>query len=121
MGLYHEPWERAGMIDAQAWRAVRLVVDTGIHAFGWDRDRAVRELRMAGLDQGTADIEADRYAALPGQALAYALGADRIRRWRDRFVRETGGDAAVRGFHSRVLELGALPLEVLESELFGRS
>src|SRR6266550_1246994 len=75
MGLFEDPRERFGMLDAQAWRAARLVVDTGMHAFRWDRQRSVDFLRSAvGLTQLEAETETDRYIAWPGQALAYKTG-----------------------------------------------
>src|SRR5207244_1335563 len=80
-GLFVDEYERLGMLDAQAWRAARLVVDTGIHAFGWVRDRAIAQLEEAGVPHVDSVIETDRYISMPGQALAYKLGHLEIDRW----------------------------------------
>ncbi|MCW3045630.1 MAG: Prolyl oligopeptidase [Actinobacteria bacterium] len=82
MGLYADDYERLGMLAAQAWRAVRLVVDTGLHALGWDRQRAVDLAVGAGLARSTAEVEVDRYISWPGQALAYKTGQVEIERLR---------------------------------------
>jgi uncharacterized protein (DUF885 family) len=116
MGLYADDFERLGMLDQQAFRCARLVVDTGIHALGWTRDRAVEVLAGSGIPRSEATIEADRYAAVPGQALTYRIGQLAITRWRDELTSPEGG-RDVRHFHDRLLSLGSLPLTALAREL----
>jgi uncharacterized protein (DUF885 family) len=117
MGLYADDYERLGMLAAQAWRAVRLVVDTGLHALGWDRDRAVELASSAGLARSTAEVEVDRYISWPGQALAYKTGHIEIQRLRTEA--EASGDFSLPDWHDKLLELGTLPLPVLRRELAG--
>jgi uncharacterized protein (DUF885 family) len=117
MGLYRDDYERLGMLAAQAWRAARLVVDTGIHALGWTRDQAVAQVRAAGLTETDALVETDRYIALPGQALAYKIGQIEIERWRAQAAEREGNDFSLRDFHDRLLELGSLPLPALRREM----
>jgi uncharacterized protein (DUF885 family) len=114
MGLYADDAERLGMLDLQALRAARLVVDTGIHALGWTREQAIATLRASGCDEWTAASETDRYAAIPGQALTYKLGQLEIEELRQRWV---AGGGEVRGFHDALLGLGLLPLASLRTEL----
>lgn len=115
MGLYADDYERLGMLELQALRAARLVVDTGIHALGWDRDRALGVLQATGLSAWKAAVEVDRYIAMPGQALCYKLGQREIERWRAAAERDPGFRPAA--FHDRLLRLGFLPLPTLEREL----
>jgi uncharacterized protein (DUF885 family) len=115
MGLYADDYERLGMLELQALRAARLVVDTGIHALGWDRDRALRVLEATGLPAWEAAVEVDRYIAMPGQALCYKLGQREIERWRAAAERDRGIRLAA--FHDRLLWLGFLPLPTLDREL----
>ena len=104
------------MLDAQAWRAARLVVDTGLHAYGWDRDRAVDEFeRWSGFDRADAEIEVDRYVALPGQALAYKVGQREIQALRT--AAKARPDFDLCRFHDAVLGRGSLPLDVLRTQL----
>ena len=114
MGLYADDAERLGMLDQQALRAARLVVDTGIHAFGWTRERSIATLRASGCEEWPAASETDRYAAIPGQALTYKLGQLEIEDLRTRWV---AGGGEVRGFHDALLGLGLLPLASLRPEL----
>jgi uncharacterized protein (DUF885 family) len=114
MGLYADDAERLGMLDQQALRAARLVVDTGIHALGWTRERSIATLRASGCDAWAAASETDRYSAIPGQALTYKLGQLQIEDLRKRWV---AGGSEVRGFHDALLGLGLLPLASLRSEL----
>jgi uncharacterized protein (DUF885 family) len=105
------------MLDMQALRAVRLVVDTGIHARGWTRERALKEMAQTGLGAGEIEIEVDRYAADPAQALSYKLGQHAIEQLRER-AREGEGKAFVlKDFHDRLMSLGSLPLDTLAAEL----
>jgi uncharacterized protein (DUF885 family) len=117
MGLYQNDYERLGMLDAQGWRANRLIVDTGIHALGWDRERAIDQMVRAGPPRAAAEIEVDRYIAWPGQALAYKIGQIEIERWRSEAARRSGPAFSLKEFHDRLLALGALPLPSLEREL----
>jgi uncharacterized protein (DUF885 family) len=118
MGLYRSVGERFGMLDAQAWRAARLVVDTGIHALRWDRQRSIDFLRdIAGLSETDAVIETDRYIAWPGQALTYKLGQRQIEALRRELESRDGARFDLREFHDQVLGHGSLPLATLAREL----
>jgi uncharacterized protein (DUF885 family) len=114
MELYADDAERLGILELQALRAARLVVDTGIHALGWTREQAIATLRASGCDEWAAASETDRYAAIPGQALTYKLGQLEIEDLRQRWV---AGGGEVRGFHDALLGLGLLPLASLRAEL----
>ncbi len=116
MDLFVDDYERLGMLAAEAFRAARLVVDTGIHAFGWSRERAVDTLVSSGLPRGDAEIEVDRYITLPGQALSYKVGQLEIMRMRKEA--EARGEAP-RAFHDRLLSLGSLPLVALRGRMGG--
>jgi uncharacterized protein (DUF885 family) len=115
MGLYVDDWERLGMLDAQIHRAARLVADTGLHAFGWDRERAIALLEDGGVPHTDAVVEIDRYIAEPGQALAYMIGMIEIDRARQAAEEAPGFD--LREFHDRVLGLGQLPLPAFRREM----
>ena len=117
MGLYDSEYERLGMLDSLAFRANRLIVDTGIHALGWHRERAVAQMQTGGLSSVDADIEVDRYIALPGQALSYMIGMLEIRSWREAAERREGDAFDLSGFHDRLLALGSLPLPSLRREM----
>jgi len=118
MGLYRDPHARFGYLTLEMWRAARLVVDTGIHAFGWSREKAIRYMGgVAGLDGPVAEAEVDRYFAWPGQALAYKVGQLRIRALRERAQAALGGRFDLRRFHNAVLDDGPLPLAVLEKRI----
>ena len=117
MGLYQNDYERLGMLDAQGWRANRLIIDTGIHALGWDRERGVQQLLQAGPPRAAAEIEVDRYISWPGQALAYKIGQIEIERWRAEAAKRAGPAFSLKRFHDRLLALGSLPLSSLEREL----
>jgi uncharacterized protein (DUF885 family) len=114
MGLYADDLERLGMLDLQALRAARLVVDTGVHALGWTREQSIATLRASGCDEWLAASETDRYSAVPGQALTYKIGQLEIEDLRKRWV---AGGSEVRGFHDALLGLGLLPLAGLRTEL----
>jgi uncharacterized protein (DUF885 family) len=107
------------MLDAQAWRAARLVVDTGIHAFRWDRNRGVEFLRHVGLSQLESETETDRYITWPGQALTYMTGQREIQALRRQLEERDGDRFDLSGFHDAVLGHGALPLATLRRELPG--
>lgn len=115
MGLYDDPYSKFGYLDYQMWRAVRLVVDTGIHSEGWTRAQAVRYFEdNSALAEQNIETEVDRYIAWPGQALSYMIGEMDIQRLRKNAQDELGPRFDVRGFHAAVLEHGALPLTVLD-------
>ncbi len=118
MGLYRSEAERFGMLDAQAWRAARLVVDTGLHAKHWERQRSIDFLRNdAGLSETDAVIETDRYICWPGQALTYMLGKRQIQDLRRQIEERDGSRFDLREFHDQVLGHGSLPLATLAREL----
>jgi uncharacterized protein (DUF885 family) len=120
MGLYTADLDRIGMLSFDAWRACRLVVDTGMHAFGWPRSRAIAFME-AHTALGTNNIvnEVDRYIAWPGQALAYKVGQLEIARLRREAEARLGREFDVRRFHDAVLTHGALPLDVLAGSVEG--
>jgi uncharacterized protein (DUF885 family) len=113
-GLYSDDTQRLGMLGCAAWRAVRLVVDTGLHSRGWSRDRA-REFALAHSPMPLAfvDAEIDRYIAVPGQALGYLVGQREILRLREEARAQLGAAYDIRDFHSAVLDHGSVPLAVL--------
>ncbi|CAN5634683.1 hypothetical protein BH23CHL7_BH23CHL7_00110 [soil metagenome] len=119
MGLYDGPRERMGMLDAQAWRAARLVVDTGIHALRWTRQQSVDLLVEVGLSQLEAETETDRYIAWPGQALAYMTGMREIVALRRELEARDLERFDLCAFHDAVLGHGSLPLATLRRELPG--
>ena len=105
------------MLDAQAWRAARLVVDTGLHALRWERQRSIDFLRTVGLSETDAVIETDRYICWPGQALTYKLGQRQIEKLRLELSERDGAQFDLREFHDQVLGHGSLPLATLAREL----
>ena len=119
MGLFESAWERLGMLDAQAWRAARLVVDTGIHAFRWSRARSIKLLLEVGLSQLEAETETDRYITWPGQALAYMTGMREIMNLRRQLKKRDGDRFDLIAFHDETLGHGTLPLATLRNELPG--
>jgi len=120
MGLYASDEERLGMLDAQAFRAARLVVDSGLHAMGWDRERAIAFMHERGsLPMVDAEIEVDRYTVWPGQALSYKIGQREIERARADVAERMGDRFDLRAFHDEVLGHGSLPLATLRREIGG--
>jgi uncharacterized protein (DUF885 family) len=118
MGLYDTPAKKMGQLSYQAWRAARLVVDTGIHVMGWDKAKAVAFMREnTALSDANIDAEVNRYISWPGQALAYKLGELKIRELRTRAERELGPKFDLRRFHDAVLSQGSVPLDVLEAQI----
>jgi uncharacterized protein (DUF885 family) len=117
MGLYLDGWEHLGMLEAQALRAARLITDTGIHALDWERESAIAKLEEAGSPRIDAEIEIDRYIAMPGQALSYMVGMIEIERAREAARTREGASFSLKAFHDRVLSLGQLPLPALRREL----
>lgn len=115
LGLYRDVYSRFGQLASEMWRAVRLVVDTGLHAFGWSRQRAIDYFYdNAASSEHNAIVEVDRYLVLPAQALTYKIGELKIRELRQWASRTSGGSFDLRAFHDEVLRHGALPLDVLE-------
>jgi uncharacterized protein (DUF885 family) len=117
MGLYRNEPERFGMLDAQAWRAARLVVDTGMHALRWTRQQSIDTLLAAGLTETDAVIETDRYIGWPAQALTYKVGQREIERLRREISARDGAAFDLREFHDQLLGHGSLPLATLAREL----
>ena len=118
MGLYDTPAKEMGRLSYEMWRAARLVVDTGIHAKGWSKQQAVDfMLENTALSPANIDAEVNRYITWPGQALAYKIGELKIRELRKRAETALGEEFSLREFHDRVLENGAIPLDVLESNI----
>lgn len=118
MGFYKDPYSRQGTLDDEMLRAMRLVVDTGIHAKGWTRDQAI-EFMLANSAMGRTDAtaEVERYIAIPSQALAYKVGALKIQALRVEAEKALGKKFDIRAFHDQVLNTGALPLPVLEAKI----
>jgi uncharacterized protein (DUF885 family) len=117
MGIYRDEAERFGMLDAQAWRAARLVVDAGLHALRWTREQSIDQLLSAGLTETDAIIETDRYICWPAQALTYKVGQREIERLRREISARDGCDFDLREFHDQLLGHGSLPLATLAREL----
>ena len=118
MGVYHTPYERFGRLTYEMWRACRLVVDTGMHAFGWSRQQALDYLTgNTALSEHEIRTEVDRYIAWPGQALAYKTGELEIKSLRRRAEHELGERFDVRSFHDAVLGQGGVTLPVLEKQV----
>jgi uncharacterized protein (DUF885 family) len=114
MGMYPTPYDRFGMLGYQIWRAARLVVDTGIHAEGWSRDKAIRYFRdNTALPEHEIETEIDRYITWPGQALSYYMGEMAFRDGRARAQKALGSRFNIRAFHDAVLQPGSVPLPVL--------
>ncbi|HET7028525.1 MAG TPA: DUF885 domain-containing protein [Candidatus Limnocylindrales bacterium] len=119
MGLYRSEGERFGMLDGQAWRAARLVVDSGMHGLRWTRQQSIDFLLRTGLTNTNAVIETDRYIVWPGQALTYKLGHLQIAKLRAELSARDGDRFDLREFHDQVLGHGSLPLATLARELPG--
>lgn len=118
MGMYHTPYDVFGMLSYQAWRAARLVVDTGLHSKGWTREQAQKYLSdNTALSDHEIETEVDRYISWPGQALSYYLGEMAIWKARHKAEAALGAKFNIRAFHDTVLELGSVPLPVLEARI----
>jgi uncharacterized protein (DUF885 family) len=118
LGLYRDPYSRFGQLTYEMWRAVRLVLDTGIHAMGWSREQAIAYFQAnAPKTEQDITVEVDRYIVWPGQALAYKIGQLKLRELRDWAAAELGPKFDLRAFHDAVLANGALPLDVLEAQV----
>jgi uncharacterized protein (DUF885 family) len=120
LGMYRDPYSKFGQLTYEMWRAIRLVVDTGLHAKGWSRQQAIDYFRAnAGKSEHDITVEIDRYIVWPGQALAYKIGELTIKRLRAEAERELGDAFDIRGFHDTVLGAGPLPMETLEQRVRG--
>lgn len=118
LGLFTDPYQYYGHLNDEILRAMRLVVDTGIHAQGWSRDKAIAYmLDNSAMGKSDATAEVERYIAIPSQALAYKIGALTIQRLRTKAATALGPKFDVRGFHAQVLMSGALPMAVLEAKI----
>ena len=118
MGIYTTPYERFGQLTYSMWRACRLVVDTGMHAFGWSREEAVKYMaENTALSLHEVNTEIDRYISWPGQALAYKVGELKIRELRQKAEEALGDSFDIRAFHEVILANGTLTLPMLEAEI----
>ncbi len=118
LGLYKDPYAKFGQLTYEMWRAIRLVVDTGMHAFGWTREQSIDFFKQnAGKAEHDITVEVDRYIVWPGQALAYKVGELKIKELRAMAEKELGAQFDVRAFHDQVLGKGAVPLSVLEANI----
>ena len=118
LGLYKDPYSKFGQLTYEMWRAVRLVVDTGMHSMGWTRDQAIQYFKdNTGKTDQDITVEVDRYIVRPGQALAYKLGQLKIRELRAEAETRLGPKFDIRAFHDAVVEDGAVPLNILERHI----
>ena len=118
LGLYTDPYSYFGYLQNELWRAIRLVVDTGLHSKGWTREQVIAYMLENSAESETqATAEAERYMAIPGQALAYKIGELKIKELRARAEQALGDDFDIREFHAEVLRDGSVPLDVLEGKI----
>lgn len=118
MGLYTTPYEEFGKLTYEMWRACRLVVDTGIHAMGWSRQKAVDYmLQNTALSEHEVNTETDRYIGWPAQAISYKTGELKIRELRDLAEKEMGSEFDIRRFHELILGQGTVTMPVLEKRV----
>jgi uncharacterized protein (DUF885 family) len=118
MGMYTDPYQRFGNLNDEMLRAMRLVVDTGIHSKGWTREQSIKYmLDNSGESVTDATAEVERYIAIPSQALAYKIGQLTISRLRDEAKAKLGSRFDIRDYHAQVLDTGALPLPILEKKI----
>ncbi|WP_343226337.1 DUF885 domain-containing protein [Marilutibacter chinensis] len=118
LGVYTDPYNHFGYLQNELWRAIRLVVDTGLHSKGWTREQVIDYMLENSAESETqATAEAERYMAIPGQALAYKIGELKIKELRARAEKALGDGFDVRAFHAEVLKDGSVPLDVLEAKI----
>jgi len=119
VGLYKDPVSDYGRLNSELFRAVRLVVDTGIHHKGWTRDQVIAYMHENDVNDVQAQTETNRYIAWPGQALAYKMGQLKIRELRERAKTQLGSRFDIKAFHDEILNGGPLPLDLLEERVDG--
>ena len=120
VGFYQDPYSDYGRLEGDIWRAIRLVVDTGVHSQHWTREQMVQYFHdHSNVDETNVQAEVDRYVAWPGQAMAYKVGQLKILELRDRAKKALGDKFNIRAFHDQVLDAGALPLDVLSDRIDG--
>jgi len=120
VGFYQDPYSDFGRLEGDTWRAIRLVVDTGVHSQKWTREQMVQYFHdHSGVDEPSVQAETDRYVAWPSQALAYKIGQLKILELRDKSQKALGAKFDLRAFHDQVIDTGALPLDVLETKIDG--
>ena len=118
VGFYQDPYSDYGRLEGDIWRAIRLVVDTGVHSQHWTRQQMVDYFHdHSGIDETSIQAEVDRYIAWPSQALAYKIGQLKILELRDRAKKELGDRFDIRAFHDQVIDAGAMPLDVLDARI----
>jgi uncharacterized protein (DUF885 family) len=118
VGFYQDPYSDYGRLEADIWRAIRLVIDTGVHSEHWSRDQMLQYFHdHSAMDETNIQAEVDRYIAWPGQALAYKLGQLKILELRDRAKKALGDKFDIRAFHDQILDAGGLPLDVLSGRI----
>ena len=118
MGFYNDPMQHWGTLDDEMLRAMRLVVDTGLHAKGWSREQAIDYmLANSGMGRTDAEAEVDRYVAIPAQALSYKIGSLTIQRLRREAESALGDRFDIKDFHAVVLGSGSVPLDVLADQV----
>ncbi|PZR11530.1 MAG: DUF885 domain-containing protein [Flavobacterium psychrophilum] len=118
LGLYTDPYQYFGMLSAEMHRALRLVIDTGLHTKGWTREQAIKySMENEAEPEESIISEVERYMAIPGQALSYKIGQLKIRELRTKAEKELGSKFSIKEFHNQVLDAGCLPLKVLEGKI----
>jgi uncharacterized protein (DUF885 family) len=118
IGFYKDPYSDYGRLQGDIWRAIRLVVDTGVHSKHWTREQMIQYFHdHSAINETSVQAETDRYVAWPSQALAYKVGQLKILELRERAKQALGSKFDIRGFHDQVLDSGALPLDVLEARI----
>ncbi len=117
IGFYQDPVSDYGRLNSELFRAVRLVVDTGIHHYGWTRQQVIDYMTQNDVNGPLAQTETDRYIAWPGQALAYKMGQLKIRELREDAKTKLGDRFDIRNFHDEVLNGGAMPLDLLQTRV----
>jgi prolyl oligopeptidase len=118
LGMYQDPYSKFGQLTYEMWRAIRLVVDTGMHSLGWSREQAIDYFKEnSAKTEHDITVEIDRFIVMPGQALAYKIGELKLKELRALASRELKEKFDIRAFHDTVLGSGALPLDVLEARI----
>lgn len=118
LGMYQDPYSKYGQLTYEIWRAMRLVVDTGLHAKGWSRDQVIQYMKdNSPISEQQIINETDRYIADPGQALAYKIGELKFKDLRKKSQVQLGDKFSLRDFHDQLLNAGALPLDIIEKKI----